>query len=1043
MKKTLMQEFVDPGSEYRGAPFWAWNGKLEPEELRRQIRLMHSMGLGGFFMHSRVGLDTKYLSDDWFKCVDACIDEAEKLDMQAWLYDEDRWPSGAAGGLVTKDHRYRVRRLVMTETGKLSEFKWKAETLAAFAVRIEDACIVDYRRIAKGKRPSKLARGESILAFDVVVAKDSDWYNGQAYLDCLSHEAVKKFIEVTHDAYRKRVGKHFGKRVPGIFTDEPNFPGAVSGNSTVWTGSLPAAFRKRYGYDLVARLPEVFFGRAGELVSRVKYNYIDCITFLFTDAFARQIGEWCEKNNLPHTGHVLSEETQTSQTRVVGSAMRFYQHMQIPGMDLLTEHNREYDTPKQVTSVARQFGRRWRLDEIYGCTGWDFPFLGHKALGDWQAALGINIRCQHLSWYTMEGQAKRDYPAGIFYQNTWYQSYAKVEDYFARVNLVLSTGVDVRDALVIHPVESTWTICGKDWARSDEARERNRLIVQVRDSLLVENIDFDYGDESIMAEHGRTGTKNGAPYLRINKAEYKAVVVPPMRTMRRSTLELLRKFSKAGGRVVFAGAPAEYVDALPSRDVAEFAGTCVRTPDRGPAIASAIADVARRVSIADSKGSEIASALYQLREDKDALYLFVCNTGHKRSELKAEIWDETMARDRRESFKDVRVTVSAPGHKGLPLELDTEIGAVYSASAKRNGEKWIVSTDLPALGSRIFMFPKSAGRKPAARQKHKAVSTKTMPAKNWSYALSEDNALVLDRPKVKIGTGKWFQSDDAVNADLLIRDALGIKRRGGEMVQPWARVYPEKLRMIDVGLEYTFDVAQVPSGSLFLAIERPETFEIEVNGCRLDPDSDTGWWCDRSLRKLPVDPGILRKGRNTITMSCDYDEKHPGLETVYLLGAFGAAVKGTDVSITALPKALRVGDWVRQGLPFYSGSVSYRQTIKPKLSKSQRLVVEVPEYRGAAVRVLVNGKEAGIIGWEPNEVDITECLTGGTDELSIEVLGHRRNSHGPLHNSEKWPRWTGPGEFLKGDGKRWVDGYQLVPCGLMKAPRLVIKKIAG
>ena len=97
MNKQLARTFKSPGSEFRGAPFWAWNGKLEPEELRRQVRVMHRMGLGGFFMHSRVGLDTAYLSDEWFECVDACIDEAEKLDMQAWLYDEDRWPSGAAG----------------------------------------------------------------------------------------------------------------------------------------------------------------------------------------------------------------------------------------------------------------------------------------------------------------------------------------------------------------------------------------------------------------------------------------------------------------------------------------------------------------------------------------------------------------------------------------------------------------------------------------------------------------------------------------------------------------------------------------------------------------------------------------------------------------------------------------------------------------------------------------------------------------------------------------------------------------------------------
>ena len=98
MNKKFLAQFKHPTSEFRGAPFWAWNGKLDPEELRKQVRIMHRMGLGGFFMHSRVGLNTPYLGPEWMKCVDACVDEAEKLDMQAWLYDEDRWPSGAAGG---------------------------------------------------------------------------------------------------------------------------------------------------------------------------------------------------------------------------------------------------------------------------------------------------------------------------------------------------------------------------------------------------------------------------------------------------------------------------------------------------------------------------------------------------------------------------------------------------------------------------------------------------------------------------------------------------------------------------------------------------------------------------------------------------------------------------------------------------------------------------------------------------------------------------------------------------------------------------------
>ncbi|HPO52754.1 MAG TPA: hypothetical protein PK165_07990, partial [bacterium] len=111
--EKMLEEFKSPGSVYRGAPFWAWNGKLEPEELTRQIRIMYQMGLGGFFMHSRVGLDTAYLSKEWFECINACADEAEKLGMLAYLYDEDRWPSGAAGGLVTKNPEYRMRYLCM------------------------------------------------------------------------------------------------------------------------------------------------------------------------------------------------------------------------------------------------------------------------------------------------------------------------------------------------------------------------------------------------------------------------------------------------------------------------------------------------------------------------------------------------------------------------------------------------------------------------------------------------------------------------------------------------------------------------------------------------------------------------------------------------------------------------------------------------------------------------------------------------------------------------------------------------------------------
>ena len=98
MNNELFNNFSNPPSEFRGNLFWAWNGKLGKKELKRQIRVMHKMGFGGFFMHSRVGLDTAYLSEEWHECIKTCIHEAQELGMHAWLYDEDRWPSELPGG---------------------------------------------------------------------------------------------------------------------------------------------------------------------------------------------------------------------------------------------------------------------------------------------------------------------------------------------------------------------------------------------------------------------------------------------------------------------------------------------------------------------------------------------------------------------------------------------------------------------------------------------------------------------------------------------------------------------------------------------------------------------------------------------------------------------------------------------------------------------------------------------------------------------------------------------------------------------------------
>src|SRR5439155_867925 len=137
----------------------------------------------------------------------------------------------------------------------------------------------------------------------------------------------------------------------------------------------------------------------------------------FASAFADRIGKWCDTHRIALTGHLLGEGTLHSQTRGVGEAMRPLRSFQIPGIDVLAD-KMELVTAKQAQSIARQFGRRAMLSELYGVTNWDFDFVGHKAQGDWQAACGVSVRVPHLAWLSMAGEAKRDYPASTHTTDT-------------------------------------------------------------------------------------------------------------------------------------------------------------------------------------------------------------------------------------------------------------------------------------------------------------------------------------------------------------------------------------------------------------------------------------------------------------------------------------------------------------------------------------------------------------------------------------------------------------------------------------------------
>lgn len=177
-EELTAERFANPDSTYRGAPFWAWNTDLKKDELIRQIGELKKMGFGGFFMHTRAGMNTPYLGDEFMELIRACRDEAKKHDMLAYLYDEDRWPSGAAGGIVTENPDYRVRYLVFSRDEKESLGEYYIGTLAPYDVVLtEDGLLSSFVRINKTDK----AKGEKWYAY-LKSGNRSGWFNGETYL---------------------------------------------------------------------------------------------------------------------------------------------------------------------------------------------------------------------------------------------------------------------------------------------------------------------------------------------------------------------------------------------------------------------------------------------------------------------------------------------------------------------------------------------------------------------------------------------------------------------------------------------------------------------------------------------------------------------------------------------------------------------------------------------------------------------------------------------------------------------------------------------
>ncbi|MGZ0654866.1 hypothetical protein ACWPKS_04595 [Coraliomargarita sp. W4R72] len=1020
----FLEVFQRPPARLRGKPFWSWNGTLDKNEIVRQIDVMKEMGMGGAFMHSRTGLKTEYLGDEWFELINAGAEKFGENGLEGWLYDEDRWPSGTAGGIVTTDLKYRMRSLVMCHYKGGDAIDWPAQEdfFEAHLVDLAGLNLSAYTQIERHAY-THCPEGQQLLVFFREIHPSNSFYNGGAYLDTLNREATDAFINSTHEKYREHCGQHFGQSILGIFTDEPHRgfilcdnvqqPGAgASSHSLPYTEGLFELFESHFDTPLRGRLPELIFQYQGHHLSLLKWQYVELLQRLFIENWARPYADWCEANNLLLTGHVLHENTLAAQVVPVGSLFRYYETMSYPGIDVLSNCCAEFWIAKQVVSSARQFGKPYVLSELYGCTGWDMGFDGHKRIGDWQAFQGVNLRCHHLSLYSLAGESKRDYPASILDQSVWYTEYKYVEDYFSRINHVLEQGDPDCDVLVVHPGESLWAQFHLGWATWLGSDSAQIDVIEDKFSCLYHwladaQIDFDYGDEEQMDRLGSIEVIDGEVFFRLGQMRYRSIVLGGMDTMRRSTLKRLQEFASAGGSVVFVGPCPSYVDVLPSEAAVQFAGEAVHCDWSQASLVAAVRPVCDQL-LQLNRGEGVPGVISHVRrlENGDVILALVNTT--------------------EATIQGVEVSLSVVGQVE---RLNCRDGSVCREKPQANNGALAWTLTFDPLQEHVFRvyvnsIPAEEFSEPCRKTAAYAHSL-TLDAP-FDYELSEPNALVLDKARYKLGDGSWRATEEFLRVDKYVREQLGWPLRTGTMVQPWCRDgEPEVGPMLH--LEYDFEVEVMPA-ALALVMEQPERWELCLNGEPVSLPVDGDFFIDAAFKQIELPMKHLKVGMNTLslqtTMKADTD-----IEALFLIGDFGVEPRGSHFALTTLPEQLMIGDLVPQGLPFYSGKVCY-STALDAISEGQPFVCELPDFAGACIQVQCS-ETVEMLAFPPYRAEFTASCAQPV--LRIDVYLTRQNLFGPFHRLPQKSPITSP-ESFRTEGDEYTEEYLFFPAGLLAAP---------
>ena len=1000
------QKTIEPGM----IPFWFFNDGSTVTEKIRYLRQCRQGGFRALAMHCRSGNLIPYASRDWYAAIRALVAEARRLGMKLWLYDEDPFPSGAAGGQVMATRpELAATQLVMKEApaalapGQLWEIAespvlWAglvpvARPLAAHDLTRSVGTVRrdwyvapwDSRHYYPATPPFPCVRGDAIRQVYALrvprvpkgyklaaivrerCGEDGPW---GALPDCLNPETFAVFRQLSLDPYKRWVGKEFGRTIPGIFTDEAKPHG-------FWpvTPGMFETFCRACGFDLLPRLHQLFGDPLSDQYVETRLALREWIAGRFIDAFLRPYRQWCDANGLLLVGHMSPEDDPVQENGCLGSVMPLMKTLHCPGTDLIAPFVGDRRTPAvnlgslRAGSLRAQTRAPAAIAETFGLSDWDTTTAKCRRIAAWHKVLGIDRFFPHGFFQSVDGPTAHEAPPDYGPRTAIFEGFGELNRWAMELEEILDGARDRTGVAALNSLSSYWDLApGMDASGHEGLRH---ALWQTLLSCLRTQVGLHLVDEADVAS---ATAAHGA--LRVGACRYHTLLIPAMTRIPGRTFDRIGKAAAAGVRVVwFGGGPSQVVGAAGKlRACPALPGHVERLPY--PTLGWCREQLAPLASLSGRESENCYVRRFR-RAGGAGDWLLAVNVRETASEL--VLADEGRLR-------------------WSPERVDGDIRQDEAANVWK----------APSGGCGLFRQRRAA---PHVRPAPGSAAVRVPTGDDRVFRRTEANRLRLDRPRVS-GTGIRPVQIDYPKPYWQLSGAYRAERTMPQFVG----AVPVLSSIADGALIYRFsfgvdgpiaDPALVCEPRCARGLFCVKVNRRQVGGERRFPIEGT-----RPLR-MPVTG--LKVGNNTIELRFRAQSAMDGLLTpLYLEGEFDVARRRGGWALTPVqPRHSRRG-WQDAGLPHYMGSGDY---VWRHRFRSQD--VEVPwalDVDGIVDcgELFLNGASLGRRAWAPWRWELA-AVRPGWNRFRLRVHGTGGNARKLLYPFQE-QGWIGRAWLVHGRG---------------------------